>query len=864
MNELQIKITADVKDIQSALSRVKKTLKEFEDSMASSSDVANGKLDRQKGIIEELNAKISQYKTTITRALSEKEIAKYNAKLQETQKDLARLNALGKVFEQTSVKVQEQTGLIGQLTAKLKELKSSLQQATTEKEVERLNIELAETSKELTRISSLGKVFKTTNVQVQEQNGLIAKLNIQLKELKVSLQKATSEEEVARLNAELAQTSTELSRINSLGKNITAPAVRSFDNLKKASGAATASAISFGRIIQDAPFGIIGVANNIQNFGEQFAALGGKATSAGGKLKLFFSALIQPTSLAVLAVSALTAAYQAYALGLFDAEEETKDLRTETEKFTEVLNNLENNLSAVDSARLKANKSAANELGQVELLNSVLNDTSKSENERVIVYKKLLEQYPKIIGSITQEKALTEGLGEAYNLLIASIQERAKIEAISGAFSKIQEERILLLVKERKEFLTQNELFKQRNDLLNKQSEALAKVNAKETKNADRNQALRDYSDTSAALEKLNQENTNFSNIALKTNTALKENSSTLDILKEQYGGLDQALANLSDKGKPVENLVRTFEDLSALKIDMILDRASLERLDQFSQGAELTFSSITSGAADTAKVFGKSIKEIKLQLIDFEDALNQVGLTSSQVFRAIALGSAEGFDSLNEFIMKLAGTQQFYFEASKIIEQGIEGTLGDVGFAIGRALGEGTNALEAGGAALLNGIARILNDLGQLAIGTGITIAAIKEALKSLNPVVAIAAGVALIGLAGFVSAQANKLSGGFGGGGGGGGGAPSAGQGTTFANRREFGGPVSKGRPYIVGEKRPELFVPNTNGIIIPQLPSMDYSGASMTAGAMAVDVNIRGVSYGDDILFTVQQAQIRRGIR
>jgi hypothetical protein len=42
------------------------------------------------------------------------------------------------------------------------------------------------------------------------------------------------------------------------------------------------------------------------------------------------------------------------------------------------------------------------------------------------------------------------------------------------------------------------------------------------------------------------------------------------------------------------------------------------------------------------------------------------------------------------------------------------------------------------------------------------------------------------------------------------------------------------------------------------------MDYSGTSMSAGAMAIDINIQGVSYGDDILFTVQQAQIRRGIR
>jgi hypothetical protein len=802
MNELQIKITADVKDIQSALTRVKKTLKEFEDSMASSSDVANGKLERQKGIIEQLNAKVNQYKTSITRALSEQEIAKYNAKLQDTQKDLARLNALGKVFEEKNVKVKEQTGLIGNL-------------------------------------------------------------NAQLKRLKVSLQQATSEKEVARLNAELAQTSAELRRINSLGKNITAPAVKSFTQLKSSVGAANGSAIAFNRIIQDAPFGLLGVGNNIQQFTEQLAFLKQTTGSTGNALKSFFGSLFTSTNLLILGVSAVTAALTAYQMGVFDTKEETKEVVSETDRFNEALNNVIKSLNDVDSARLKANKSAAAESSEVELLNSVLTDNSKSENERIIVYNKLLERYPKIIGNITKEKALTEGLGDAYNVLIASIKERAALDAISESFSEAEKERIDLIVKERKETLLQNKLYEERDKLRKEEIDLSEIVNRNTARgNIQETEVTKKLREKRAAIASVNDQISILGNVTMPaTNAALEENSGTLTILNEQYGGLDQALANLSDKDKPVKNLVRTFEDLSALNVDMILDRARLERLDEFSKGAEATFSSITSGAADTSKVFGKSLKEIKLQLIDFEHALNQVGLTSAQVFQAIALGSAEGFSSLNEFIMKLAGTQQFYFEASKIIEEGIEGTLGDVGFAISRALGEGTNALEAGGAALLNGIARILNDLGQLAIGTGITIAAIKEALKSLNPVVAIAAGVALIGLAGFVSAQANKLSGGFAGGGGGG---PSAGQGTTFGNRREFGGPVSKGRAYIVGEKRPELFVPNTNGIIVPQLPSMDYSGASMSAGAMAVDVNIRGVSYGDDILFTVQQAEIRRGLR
>lgn len=37
-----------------------------------------------------------------------------------------------------------------------------------------------------------------------------------------------------------------------------------------------------------------------------------------------------------------------------------------------------------------------------------------------------------------------------------------------------------------------------------------------------------------------------------------------------------------------------------------------------------------------------------------------------------------------------------------------------------------------------------------------------------------------------------------------------------------RATGGPVSAGKPYIVGEKRPELFVPNTSGRIIPKVPA------------------------------------------
>jgi hypothetical protein len=44
-----------------------------------------------------------------------------------------------------------------------------------------------------------------------------------------------------------------------------------------------------------------------------------------------------------------------------------------------------------------------------------------------------------------------------------------------------------------------------------------------------------------------------------------------------------------------------------------------------------------------------------------------------------------------------------------------------------------------------------------------------------------------------------------------------------------RAAGGPVSAGMPYIVGEYRPELFVPDTNGTIVPSVSAATAGGGA-----------------------------------
>jgi hypothetical protein len=51
-----------------------------------------------------------------------------------------------------------------------------------------------------------------------------------------------------------------------------------------------------------------------------------------------------------------------------------------------------------------------------------------------------------------------------------------------------------------------------------------------------------------------------------------------------------------------------------------------------------------------------------------------------------------------------------------------------------------------------------------------------------------------------------------------------------------RASGGPVRAGEPYIVGERRPELFVPETNGTIVPRVPQSNTPSRSEVAALIA----------------------------
>lgn len=84
----------------------------------------------------------------------------------------------------------------------------------------------------------------------------------------------------------------------------------------------------------------------------------------------------------------------------------------------------------------------------------------------------------------------------------------------------------------------------------------------------------------------------------------------------------------------------------------------------------------------------------------------------------------------------------------------------------------------------------------------------------------------------------------------------------GGIFGGFRENGGAVQAGRAYVVGEKRPELFVPSTSGMIVPSVPTIGGSGSSSSTvnNIRGGDINIQG-GVGDTPPLWVDQ--LRNGI-
>jgi TP901 family phage tail tape measure protein len=110
---------------------------------------------------------------------------------------------------------------------------------------------------------------------------------------------------------------------------------------------------------------------------------------------------------------------------------------------------------------------------------------------------------------------------------------------------------------------------------------------------------------------------------------------------------------------------------------------------------------------------------------------------------------------------MELMGkAQEFNAGLSEIVTGGLNNMAVGIGEALGSAIGGAGNLSKNLSQVLLGSLGQMATQMGKLAIHIGLGVQGIKKALESLNPAVAIAAGIALVALGKFATSQSSKIA--------------------------------------------------------------------------------------------------------
>lgn len=200
----------------------------------------------------------------------------------------------------------------------------------------------------------------------------------------------------------------------------------------------SAVAVEFSRIVQDAPYGIIGVGNNITQLTQSFANLRAQTGSTSKALKMAFSSLLSGTNLLVLGISAVTTAFTLYSMYSRKAKKDTEDLDDGTKRYIDTL-------EGVARAQADGAVNAQKDLAQLRLLYSATQNQTLAMEDRRKAAEELIRQYPRQFEGLTAEKVLAGEAADAYDRLSKSLVATARASAV---YSKVADNQAKILDKQ--------------------------------------------------------------------------------------------------------------------------------------------------------------------------------------------------------------------------------------------------------------------------------------------------------------------------------------------------------------------------------------------------------------------------------
>ncbi|WP_152267021.1 hypothetical protein [Agriterribacter humi] len=198
--------------------------------------------------------------------------------------------------------------------------------------------------------------------------------------------------------------------------------------IKKPTNDATRSLVDLSRIAQDAPFGFIGIANNINPALESFQRLKTESGSTGKALKSLVLGLAGPAGIGVafsVISSALVVAVQKYG----SVSNAIKALTGDLSAAQRVLNDF-NKAFATSGGNALAEKS------NLESLVSIARNAALSTEARKNAIEEINNKYPLYLKNLNLETLNTNETSIAIGKQIKLLDLRAKQEAISTVLKK--------------------------------------------------------------------------------------------------------------------------------------------------------------------------------------------------------------------------------------------------------------------------------------------------------------------------------------------------------------------------------------------------------------------------------------------
>jgi len=609
---------------------------------------------------------------------------------------------------------------------------------------------------------------------------------------------------------EIIVTATGFDKVSSGLKNTT-DALKSTATEAKKTGDALKSSLNAGsaqagqsiqnlsRIASDAPYGFIGIENNINPLVESFGRLRAETGSTGGALKALVGGLSGAGGLG-LAFSAVTAAITFAQIG-FSAwnrtAKATKETADETAKAME---------SITDSLAKEATK--------VTSLIAVLNNESESRERKLSALNELKKINPEIFGALELEKGKVEGLTTAYDAYIASLKNTLTAKLLQGRIEK-----------------ELNELIKLQGGTLTETEKGILNIG----------NAI-----NSGVVKNLQQFGSEGANAAIKLqeiNTALdKKKQGNIDAVKGRIAALTTELSKLSQsidlpqikpdkegKVKKAKKDVETLTDAYNAFIQELVNNQKLatlfnepvlkKNIDSFENFIQLAVKKFNANATFTLPIvfelntLRKSLEKAKPK--DLVKSLqDQINLTPIEIPFTIPQGSIDN-------IKKQA------VDITDALGAAVQSSIVAIGIGLGEALATGLTGgdLTSVFQALFNQLGGIISTLGEQVIAIGVAgILAQKAVAQALaNPFLAIAAGVALVALGSLIKSSLSSQ------------------------NKFAVGTRNAPGGMALVGERGPELVSLPRGSQVIPAAQT------SNMLGGVGGGIEIYGILRGQDIYFS-----------